>query len=294
MIQAFISYLAKEKRYATHTTTSYYNDLIQFEQFLKANYPELDILEVQHLHLRSWLAEVNSQNLKASSVNRKISSIKSFYKYLFSRGIIQASPTLKLKAVKKEKRLPVFARETEMQNILNLNSSNAQDFKSKGDALILEILYQCGLRRAELINLKISNCNLSQKNIKVLGKGNKERILPINANMVEQIQAYLQLRNDIESEDKDILFVNEKGKKLYDKYIYLLVQKAFTNDGLSLSKKSPHVLRHSFATHLLNQGADINAIKELLGHASLAATQIYTHNSIEKLKDIHKKAHPKS
>lgn len=292
-IQPYIEYLKFEKRYSTHTLTAYKADLYEFTEFVKTQFGETDLASIHHGVVRSWLARLKEQGLAAKSLNRKISTLKSFFKYLIKNGVIDISPMAKVISPRIGKRLPVFVKEEETQLLLNSLNSSTENWRSLNARMIITILYATGLRLSELINLKEKQVDFARLQIKVLGKGNKERIIPLSDKLINGIREYQQLKR-IEFETyEDVLLVSEKGKKLYPKYAYLIVNQ-YLGKSSTLDKKSPHVLRHSFATHLMNNGADLNAVKELLGHSSLAATQVYTHNTIEKLKDIHKKAHPKS
>lgn len=292
-IQPFIEYLKFEKRYSVHTLTAYKTDLYEFIEFVKIQYGNIDLASISHVEVRSWLARLKEQGLTAKSLNRKISTLKSFFKYLLKNGLIDISPMVKVISPKIGKRLPVFVKEEETQLLLNSLSSSTENWRSLNARMIITILYATGLRLSELINLKEKQVDFARSQIKVLGKGNKERIIPLSGKLINSIREYQQLKRKEFEIDEDVLLVSEKGKKLYPKYAYLIVNQ-YLGQSSTLDKKSPHVLRHSFATHLMNNGADLNAVKELLGHSSLAATQVYTHNTIEKLKDIHKKAHPKS
>ncbi len=292
-IQPYIEYLKFEKRYSAHTLTAYKADLYEFTEFVKTQFGETDLASIHHGVVRSWLARLKEQGLAAKSLNRKISTLKSFFKYLIKNGVIDISPMAKVISPRIGKRLPVFVKEEETQLLLNSLNSSTENWRSLNARMIITILYATGLRLSELINLKEKQVDFARLQIKVLGKGNKERIIPLSDKLINGIREYQQLKR-IEFETyEDVLLVSEKGKKLYPKYAYLIVNQ-YLGKSSTLDKKSPHVLRHSFATHLMNNGADLNAVKELLGHSSLAATQVYTHNTIEKLKDIHKKAHPKS
>lgn len=291
-ISEFIDYLQYEKRYSLHTVQAYNRDLEQFFLFIQSNFEELELVAIKHTHIRSWLATLKENDLEAKSINRKISTLKSFYKFLLKKGIVTISPMSKIISPKNNKRLPVFVNETNMENLLE-TIDFPTDFKGKTDRLILELLYQTGMRRAELIGLNLISFDAYLDQLKVLGKGNKERIIPISKELTLLIKDYIVERNKLETIQTDALLTLENGKALYPKYVYNTVTR-YLGATTTLDKKSPHVLRHTFATHLLNKGADLNAVKELLGHANLTATQIYTHNTIEKLKDIYKKAHPKA
>lgn len=292
-IQPYIEYLKFEKRYSVHTLTAYQADLYEFTEFVKIQYGDTDLASINHGVVRSWLAQLKEQGLTAKSLNRKISTLKSFFKYLLKNGVIDTSPMAKVISPKIGKRLPVFVKEEETQLLLDSLNSSTENWRSLNARMIITILYATGLRLSELINLKEKQVDFARLQIKVLGKGNKERIIPLSDKLINSIREYQQLKRKEFETYEDVLLVSEKGKKLYPKYAYLIVNQ-YLGKSSTLDKKSPHVLRHSFATHLMNNGADLNAVKELLGHSSLAATQVYTHNTIEKLKDVHKKAHPKS
>ena len=288
----FIDYLQIEKKYAVHTITAYRSDLEQFFIFIKVTYGELDSIAIQHTFIRSWIVHLMNEDHSARSVNRKISTLKSYFKYLIRNGYLKVNPMQKIVSPKMAKRLPEYVEEPQLATLFSSIEFDP-GFEGQRDRLILEMLYTCGLRRTELIHLKIWNIDLAQQQLKVLGKGNKERIIPFSNALKKSIQHYLTLRVQPQEEAKDFLFVTSKGAKLYDSLVYQVVTEQL-NLVTTIHKKSPHVLRHSFATHLSNNGADLNAIKELLGHANLAATQIYTHNSIEKLKKTYQQAHPRS
>lgn len=292
-ISDFVSYLSAEKRYSINTVQAYQSDLEQFFIYIQSIYEITDINRVSHIHIRSWLADLKENDNENRSINRKISTLKSFYKYLLRNEKVSFSPMSKIISPKNVKRLPVFVNEQNMQDMLVHNHSDEADFKIQTDQLIVEILYQTGMRRAELLSIKCSDIDFYNNSLKVLGKGNKERILPIMKEMSDALKKYILLRDDIVKDQHSYLFSLENGKPIYAKYVHKVV-KEYLSTSTTISKKSPHVLRHTFATHMLNQGADLNAVKELLGHANLSATQIYTHNTIEKLKEIHKKAHPKA
>lgn len=292
-IQPFIGYLKFEKRYSHHTVTAYQGDLNDFIEFINGQFGETMLGAITHAIVRSWLARLKEQGLTAKSLNRKISTLKSFFKYLLKNGMIETSPMTKVISPKIGTRLPVFVKEEDTQKLLNALSRSTENWRTLNAKMIITILYSTGMRLSELINLKEKQVDFARSQIKVLGKGNKERIIPISAELGNSIREYQQLKRKEFEKAEEVLLVSEKGKKLYPKYAYLIVNQHL-GEVSTLDKKSPHVLRHSFATHLMNNGADLNAVKELLGHSSLAATQVYTHNTIEKLKDIHKKAHPKS
>lgn len=292
-IDEFVNYLAFEKRYSKHTITSYKNDLLQFLGFLEQQYETSEIQLANHLQVRSWIVHMVQNDISNKSVNRKISTLKSFYKYHIKRGKIKRNPMQRIVTPKLNKRLPVYVREDRIKTLLE-SDSFPPDFSGLRDLLILEIFYQTGIRRSELISIKDLDFNKSAGILKVLGKGNKERLIPIRPKLFELVNDYKKSRDEqFDQTDFKTLLVTDKGLPLYPKYVYNKVTAYLalitTND-----KKSPHILRHSFATHLANRGAELNAIKSLLGHSSLAATQIYTHNTIEKLKKAHSKAHPKS
>lgn len=295
-IQSFLDFLKFEKRYSAHTITSYKNDLRDFTAFLERLYPGTSMETASHTYIRSWLADLKNQGLEASSINRKISSLRSLYKYLLRTGVIVSSPMTKLHGLKTGRKLPVFVKEKEASDLMENLVIHIEDWRSLNASLIIHIFYATGMRLSELVNLKIKQLDLDKKQIKVLGKGNKERILPISEELVGMIKTYEKQKSiqfpDLIPVQEDTVLLTEKGKKLYPKYAWAIVNEHLSQ-ATSLDKRSPHILRHSFATHLMNNGADLNAVKELLGHSSLAATQVYTHNTIDKLRDIHKKAHPR-
>ncbi|HLY70039.1 MAG TPA: tyrosine-type recombinase/integrase [Puia sp.] len=292
-IQLFIDYLKFEKRYSQHTVRSYHDDLIQFSQFLKKDFGEISLPEINAAFIRSWLASLKSNQLASKSINRKISVLKSFFKYQLRTGALEVMPLTNIVLPKNKKRLPVFIEQKDIQHLFS-QIEFPGDWKGETDKLLLAIFYNTGMRLSELVNLKESNIDHRGRVIKVLGKGNKERIIPVSARLSNEIKEYAQHKKKcFEKYDETFLLVDKSGKKLYAKYVYLAVKK-YLGSVTTLDKKSPHVLRHTFATHLTNNGADLNSVKELLGHSSLAATQIYTHNTIEKLKDVYKKAHPKA
>ncbi len=293
IIQPFIGYLQYEKRYSVNTITSYTADLNDFFSYLSVQFGETSLNNINHIFIRSWLASLKDNGLTSKSINRKISSLKSFFKYCVRTEILANSPMGKIISPKIGKRLPVFVNEEETKKLVETLTQTSDTWKSLNAKMLITMFYSTGMRLSELLSLKEKQIDFSRSSIKVLGKGNKERVIPVSQETIENIRQYQELRNKEIGSSDGFLLVTEKGKKLYPKYAYLLVNQYLGTVG-TLDKKSPHVLRHTFATHLMNNGADLNAVKELLGHSSLASTQIYTHNTIEKLKDIHKKAHPKA
>lgn len=293
LIQAFLNYLKFQKRYSQHTIVSYKNDLTAFFDFILVRFGETPLQEIKPPFVRSWLAELKEGGMESKSINRKISTLKSFFKYQLRQEVISISPVAAIISPKINKRLPQFI-DSEAINVLFQHVEFPDDWDGKTQRLLLELLYNTGIRQAELIGLKETQVDKSNNSIKVLGKGSKERIIPVSPQLMKQLREYMVDKPKNFSEyDKVHLLVTASGKKLYQGYVYNTVKK-YLGLVTTIDKKSPHVLRHTFATHLMNSGADLNAVKELLGHSSLAATQVYTHNSIEKLKDIHKKAHPKA
>jgi integrase/recombinase XerC len=292
-IQGFLDYLKFQKRYSQHTITSYSNDLADFFDFLQRQYGDLSLPEISSAIIRSWLAYLKQGKMASRSINRKISSLRSFFKYQLRKEIIPVNPLSAITALKTSKRLPSYIEENELHNLFD-HVEFPDTWEGKTNRLFLQVFYQTGMRSSELINLKESQIDPANNSIKVVGKGNKERVIPVNSALQDEIRSYINEKRSLPAYiDAQYLFVNEKGKKLQPRYVYGKV-KEYLGYVTTNERKGPHVLRHSFATHLTNNGADINAVKELLGHSSLAATQIYTHNSIEKLKDIHRKSHPKS
>jgi len=277
-LNAFLAYLQFEKRYSLHTIKAYSNDLIQFFDFLEIQYEGLSFDKVTGTMVRSWLAGMKEEEMTGKSLNRKISSLKSFYKYQIQQGKISKSPMETVISPKITKRLPAFVAENDMQQLL-VNLSFAEGWKGYTEKIVIQVFYATGMRLSELINCKENQVDFSKKMIKVLGKGNKERMLPISADLAAEIKKYISDKPK-EAQGNHSLFVTEKGKSLQPKAVYSFV-KFYLSQVTTLQKKSPHVLRHSFATHLMNNGADLNAVKELLGHSSLAATQVYTHNTIK-------------
>lgn len=291
-IESFINYLTFEKRYSKHTVNSYRTDLVQFHTYLTMQYELLEITTASHIHIRSWIVKMVQEGISNRSVNRKISTLKSFFKYQKRKGLITTNPMQKIISPKQSKRLPSFVQEKHIDKLLD-DVVQPDGFPGIRDLLMLELLYQTGVRRSELINLKESDFNRANSTLKVFGKGQKERLIPISSQLIVLLDKYIALRSEeFEDSEFSLLLVTDKGKPMYPKFVYNKV-KAYLSAVTTLSQRSPHVLRHSFATHLSNAGAELNAIKSLLGHSSLAATQVYMHNTIEKLKKAHKTAHPK-
>jgi integrase/recombinase XerC len=292
-ITVFLKYLELEKTFSTHTITAYKSDLLQFFAYLEEIYSLTSILEVRHFHIRAWIVELMQNKITPRSINRKLSTLKTYYKFLKRRKEIQENPMLKVIAPKVGKRLPVVVKEIELKNLFE-KINFGEGYAAVRDEMVMEMLYSTGMRRSELINLTPNDLDFFNDQVKVLGKGNKERLIPFARPLADRLKNYLEIRNDeFELGATDSLFLTGKGKIMYPKLVYNLVKK-YLSQITTVEQRSPHVLRHSFATHLSNNGADLNAIKELLGHSSLAATQVYTHNSIEKLKRVYQQAHPKA
>lgn len=292
-LQEFLDYLSFQKRYSPHTIISYENDLKDFFDFLYLEFETSAVNEISSVMVRSWLANLKEKKFSSRTINRKISTLKSFFKFHVRLKNILTSPVATTSSLKVSRKLPAYVEEDDMKKLFSEG-----DFTSSWEGIltlaIFTILYQTGIRLSELIQLKESDIDKSSSILKVLGKGNKERIIPINNGFISEIENYIvEKRKLFYSTSNDFLLVNAKGKPLYPKYVYNIVRTNLSKVS-TIERKSPHILRHSFATHLTNHGAPINSIKELLGHSSLAATQIYTHNSIEKLKEVYKQAHPKA
>ena len=284
----FITYLSSEKRFSEHTIKSYSTDLNQFALFLSTEFQIVDqINEISFQIIRTWIANLLEKGISPRSVTRKISTLKTYFKFLIRQGMLIENPMVKVVAPKSKKSLPVFIEEDQIASLLN-EVQFEKGFIGQRNKLIIELFYVTGVRLSELINIKISDVNFISQSIKVLGKRNKERIIPITSSVVNTLSNFFA-----NNQQNTYLFTDLEGKKLYNKLVYRIVNK-YIGKISSVNKKSPHILRHTFATHMLNNGADINAIKELLGHANLSATQVYTHNSIEKLKTVYKQAHPRA
>ncbi|WP_456424905.1 tyrosine-type recombinase/integrase [Lutibacter sp.] len=290
-INSFLSYLALEKKYSKHTTIAYLNDLNSFQRYCNKMYDSQSIVTVNYAQIRSWIVSLVESNLSNRSINRKVSSLKSFYKFLQKTKEIEINPLAKHKALKIPKQVQVPFSEKEIINALNLIVENG-DFESLRNKLIIELFYATGIRRSELINIKITDIDFVNETVKVLGKRNKERFIPLIKSVLKSLIKYLEIREEIDT-NSSYLFITKKGKIIYDTLVYRIINNYFSSVS-SKVKKSPHILRHSFATHLLNEGADLNSVKELLGHSSLASTQVYTHSSLGKLKEVYNKTHPRS
>ncbi len=293
-IQSFIDYLKFEKRYSVHTIRSYQDDLVQFFDFLDKQFGKLTLTEISSSFVRSWLASLKDDAVTARTINRKISTLKSFFKFQLKQGKVENTPMGNIISPKISKRLPVFIKEKDLVDLTNALNTNTEDWDGLNTKMLITIFYSTGMRLSELINLKERQVDFSRKQFKILGKGNKERIIPAGVDLLAIIKDYINEKRKTFEKADDVLLVSSKGKKIYPKYAYNLVRSILQEEVKTLDKKSPHVLRHTFATHLMNNGANLDAVKELLGHASLASTQVYTHNTIEKLKNVYKKAHPKA
>jgi integrase/recombinase XerC len=291
LLDEFLKYLRLEKRYSQHTVKAYQTDLTQFQDYLQEFY-ESNLQQATHPMVRSWLAQMLDYGIAPRSVNRKITALKSFYKFLIKEEQLKENPTLKIIPPKSSKKLPVFVEQTQMAVLLD-ELPFEEGFNGVRDKLIIELFYSTGIRQSELINIRVKDVSLSGNTIKVLGKRNKERLIPFTIELRQKLEAYIKSRAELSIKDTSYLLLTQKGKKLYPSLVYKQVNH-YLSQVTSLDKKSPHVLRHTFATHMLNNGADLNAIKELLGHASLSATQVYTHNTIDKLKLVYNQAHPRA
>ncbi|MFK7747355.1 MAG: tyrosine-type recombinase/integrase [Kordia sp.] len=289
---AFIEYLQLEKNYSANTVTAYKKDLHSFSNFCKQEYEDDAINQVHYVQIRSWIVSLVESGLQNATINRKISSLKTYYKFLLKTKQIEVNPLAKHKALKTAKKVQVPFSEKEMEMVLG-TMSFTNDFEGVRNKTIIEMFYATGMRRAELVNLKQSDIDFAAKTIRILGKRNKERIVPLLQKLETQLKQYDLHRKQADVHQKEELFLTAKGNKIYPNLVYRLINDYFSIASTKV-KKSPHILRHTFATHLLNQGADLNAVKELLGHASLASTQVYTHNSLAELKNVYAKAHPRN
>jgi integrase/recombinase XerC len=291
--ELFLNYIKFEKRYSLNTFCAYKKDLEQFFTFLLSAYQTEDEISINHLMIRSWLVYLMENKINPRSVNRKITTLKSFFKFLKKEGVIVENPMSKILSPKTNKRLPVFVEKDKMDQLFD-NIIFENTYIDQRNRLILELFYATGMRITELVNIQMKDIDIYNSNLKVLGKRNKERIIPFSNKIKETIIQYLALKNQyFPTIPENSFFLTKGGKKIYQKLVYRVVN-YYLSMITTIDKKSPHVLRHTFATHMLDNGADINAIKEILGHANLSATQIYTHNTIEKLKTIYKQAHPKA
>ena len=291
-ISRFSDHLKFEKRYSAHTVRSYHDDLTQFNDYLETQFGGMKLRDISAPVVRSWLASMKQHKMTARTITRKISTLKSFYKFMMRSGVLAKSPMTGIVSPKLAKKLPSYVEEKQLKTLFR-DGEFEDDWNGYTAKVAIRMLYQLGIRLSELVNCREAQVDHANRQVKILGKGNKERIIPVGKELLKLLKDYAGKKRQVfEQPEKTYLLVTGKGKKLYPKYIYRL-----THDYLELvttiEKKSPHVLRHSFATHLMNNGAELNAVKDLLGHASLAATQVYTHNTIEKLRNVHKRAHPR-
>ena len=291
-VKKFIDFLLFEKKYSNHTAVAYKKDIEMFELFLSKKIPKSNSLNANYSLIRSWIVKLVSDNISNRTINRKISSLNSYYKFLVKINAIKLNPLTNHKALKMSKKIQVPFSETEIINVLNLIETDS--FEGLRNKLIVELFYSTGMRRTELVNLQLNDVDISKSQVKLLGKRNKERFVPLLQTVLETYKAYIIVRSTLKSSNRsNFIFLTKNGQRVYDKLVYRVIINYFDTVS-SKVKKSPHILRHSFATHLLNNGADLNSVKELLGHSSLAATQIYTHNSIAELQKVYKKAHPRA
>ena len=289
----FSEYLLHEKNYSALTVKAYITDLESYSEFVNREYDSDTIQNVNYPQIRSWIVFLVEQKISNRSINRKISSLNSYFKFLIKTETIQANPLSKHKALKTDKKVQIPFSPKEMEEVFDILALQT-DFEGVRNRLIVELFYATGIRRIELIQIKLKDLDIDNKTLKVLGKRNKERFIPLIDSVVCTANTYMQLRNELEIiKDAEYLFLTKRGLKVYENLVYRIINEYFSQASFKV-KKSPHILRHSFATHLLNQGADLNAVKELLGHSSLAATQVYTHNSIAELKKVYANAHPRS
>ena len=288
---AFRNYLQFEKKYSPHTIKAYCDDLISFQSYNYLNFEHEEIDQVEYSQIRSWIVSLVDDKVSNVSVNRKMASLKAYYRFLLKTKQIEISPLVKHQALKVPRVIQIPFSEKEVTAVL-IQMQMAVGFEEIRNKLIIDLLYTSGMRRAELIHLKMQNINLSAATIKVLGKRNKERIIPVLPIVIDQFSSYIKERRSLEVVDSDYFFLTKKGLKLNESFVYRLINTYFSTVSEKV-KKSPHILRHTFATHLLNNGADLNSVKELLGHSSLASTQVYTHNSLSNLKSVYKDAHPR-
>lgn len=292
LLQKFIDYLSLEKNYSEHTITAYQKDIQDFLSFVKENYQEENPSRVAYVYVRSWVVSLNQQKISNRSINRKITSLKTFYNFLLKIQEVTKNPVAQQKSLKIEKKAMIPFSEKEIEEAFLIEDDDYSDFEKKRNRMMIHLLYATGMRQAELIGLQVQAVDFESKTLKVLGKRNKERIIPVYAKICIELQDYLKERAKIKNTATN-LFITERGAKLYPSLVYRVINSYFSKVSTK-QKKSPHVLRHSYATDMVNNGADLNSVKELLGHSSLAATQVYTHNSLEKLKQVYNKAHPRS
>ena len=291
MIDAFLEYISLEKKYSVHTSTAYKNDLFSFRDFLVKEYSQDNLLEAHYSQIRSWIVSLVDSDMSNRTINRKVSSLKSFYKFSQKTNKIDVSPLAKHKALKTQKKIQVPFTSREINTVINQIAIDT-DFTSTRNKLIVELFYSTGIRRAELINIKDKDISFSDRTIKVLGKRNKERFVPLLTSVIQTLKKYLELKKEFTIGEEE-LFITKTGNKIYETLVYRVINSYFSKIS-SKEKKSPHILRHSFATHLLNEGADLNSVKELLGHSSLASTQVYVQNSLDVIKKVYNQAHPRS
>lgn len=292
-LKAFQQYLALEKNYSAHTVAAYMKDLETYSDYLIETFETEDLLNVEYPLIRSWIVHLVESGITNRSVNRKVSSLKAYYKFLLKTRQIEVNPLAKHKALKITKKIQVPFSEKEIEEVLKLINT-VDGFEGVRNKLIVELFYTTGMRRAELVQLKTGDISTAERTVKVLGKRNKERIIPLLPSVIQTLQAYLSERENLEViTDSDYLLLSKKGSKIYETLVYRVINSYFSKASEKV-KKSPHILRHSFATHLLNEGADLNAVKELLGHSSLASTQVYTHSSIAQLKEVYRNSHPRN
>jgi integrase/recombinase XerC len=294
-IDRFLSYLRFEKRFSEHTVTAYSTDLLQYSDYLQVQYQLTDLCAVSHFYIRSWIVSLMEAKMDSRSVNRKVTTLRTFYRFMLKTGRLEKSPMIKVQAPKVSGKLPEYIDEGKMVNLLD-ETQVLTTYEESRDFLVLDFFYRTGVRLSELINIKLSDIDLYNLTVTVLGKRNKVRQIPITMGFKKQLDIFLVVRTEfmkVTGMNHDFLFSDNKGNQMYPKFVYRLVKSNVSKVSTG-KKRSPHVLRHTFATAMLNNGADINAIKELLGHSSLAATQVYTHNSIDKLKEIYKQAFPKA
>ncbi|MEJ6613340.1 MAG: tyrosine-type recombinase/integrase [Saprospiraceae bacterium] len=292
LIDNFLLYLSSQKRFSEYTVISYKNDLSSAAKYVLETYEIKDIRKVSFFHIRSYIVDLMKNGMSAKSVNRKISSLRSFYKYLIKKSIVDKNPMLKVISPKIPKRLPDYVSKTDIESLFD-SISLGDTYGESRNYIVMLLLYNTGMRKSELIGLTEESIDFAQQRITVLGKGNKQRIIPVTNDLLSKIRKYIQIRNQSFESRKSSLLLTDKGKIMYPKLVYNIVNRILVSMATN-TKKSPHILRHTFATHMANNGAELNTIKELLGHASLAATQVYTHNSIEKLKDVYSRSHPKA